>query len=64
MEVDGKTYEVEGKEVVKKKDGKTVIKFKAKGVGEGNPIKRINDRLVKEDGLVSKNKKKTVFKKR
>ena len=37
------------------------IKFKAKGVGEGNPVKRINDKLVKKGGLVKKNKKKHTY---
>lgn len=63
VEVDGKEFQVKGAKVVKQKGGKTVIKFKAKGIGEGNPVKRINDKLVKKDGLVKKNKKKTTFKK-
>ena len=40
---------------------KTVVKFKAKGVGEGNPVKRISDKVVKKGGLVKKNKKKTTY---
>ena len=61
VEVDGKSYSVKGKEVTKTKKNKTVVKFKAKGVGEGNPIKRINDKMVKKGGLVKKNKKKTTY---
>lgn len=63
VEVDGKVFYVEGKKVVKEGKNKTVTKFKAKGVGVNNPIKRINDKLVKKNGLVRKNKKKTIFNK-
>jgi hypothetical protein len=63
VEVDGKTIYVEGKEVIKEGKNKTVTKFKAKGVGENNPIKRISDKMVKKDGLVKKNKRKTIFNK-
>jgi hypothetical protein len=63
VEVDGKEFSVEGKEVVRQRGGKTTTKFKAKGVGDDNPIKRINDKLVKKDGLVMKRKKKTTFNK-
>ena len=61
VEVDGKSYSVKGKEVTKTKKNKTVVKFKAKGVGEGNPIKRISDKLMKKGDLVKKNKKKTTY---
>ena len=61
VEVDGKSYSVKGKEVTKTKNNKAVVKFKAKGVGEGNPIKRINDKVVKKGGLVKKNKKNTTY---
>ncbi len=63
VEVDGKTVYVKGKEVIKEGKNKTVTKFKAKGVGENNPIKRISDKMVKKGGLVKKNKKKTIFNK-
>lgn len=61
VEVDGKNYHVEGKEVTKTNKDKTVVKFKAKGVGEGNPIKRISDKIVEKGGLVKKDKKKTTY---
>ena len=61
VEVDGKSYSVKGKEVTKTNKNKTVVKFKAKGVGEENPIKRINDKVVKKGGLVKKNKKNTTY---
>ena len=61
VEVDGKSYSVKGKEITKTNKDKTVVKFKAKGVGEGNPVKRISDKLVKKGGLVKKNKKKHTY---
>lgn len=61
VEVDGKSYSVKGKEVTKTNKDKTVVKFKAKGVGEGNPVKRISDRMVKKGGLVKKNKRKHTY---
>jgi hypothetical protein len=63
VEVDGREITVDGKEVIKTSKDKTVVKFKARGVGEENPIKRISDKLVKKGGLVKKNRKKTVYKK-
>jgi len=64
VEVDGKVFYVEGKKVVKEGKNKSVTKFKAKGTGKNNPIKSVNDKLVKKNGLVRKNKKKTVFSKK
>lgn len=65
VEVDGREVAVEGKEVVRKRGNKTVVKFKAKGKGKDNPIKRINDKTVTEEvngeTLVKKRKKKTVY---
>lgn len=59
VEVDGKTYQVEGKKVEKR--GGKVVKFKAKGEGDGFKIK-IKDKLKKgKDGLVKKDKKKTKY---
>lgn len=59
VEVDGKTYQVEGKKVEKR--GGKVVKFKAKGKGDGFKIK-IKDKLKKgKDGLVKKDKKKTKY---
>lgn len=63
VEVDGRKIDVKGKEVTKTNNDRTVVKFKARGVGEENPIKRISDKLVKKGGLVKKDKKKTVYKK-
>lgn len=62
VEVDGRKIAVKGKEVIKDNKDKTVVKFKAKGVGKENPIKRIDDKLVKKGDFVKKNKKKTVYK--
>jgi hypothetical protein len=59
--VDDKDVSVEGKKVTKTKKNKTVVKFKAKGSGEGNPIKRISDKVVKKDGVVKKDRKKTTY---
>lgn len=59
--VDDKNVSVEGKKVTKTKKNKTVVKFKAKGSGEGSPIKRIRDKVVKKDGVVKKDKKKTTY---
>ena len=64
--VDKEEHLVDGKEIVKKGKKKTVVKFKAKGKGKDNPIKRINDKTVTEEvngeTLVKKRKKKTVYK--
>ena len=60
VEVDGKTYLVKGKKVVKTRGGKTITKFKARG-GKDTPIKRIKDKVVKKGGIVVKNKKKTKY---
>lgn len=60
--VDGHNLAVEGKQVTKTKKNKTVVKFKAKGLGKKNPIKRISDKLVTKNGYTKTNKKKTVFK--
>ena len=40
VEVDGKSYPVKGKKVVKTRGDKTITKFKAKG-GKNTPVKRI-----------------------
>ena len=60
VEVDGKSYPVKGKKVVKTRGDKTITKFKAKG-GKDTPIKRIKDKEVKKGNLVIKNKKKTKY---
>tara|TARA_Y100000361_G_scaffold148388_1_gene161139 strand:- start:190 stop:627 length:438 start_codon:yes stop_codon:yes gene_type:complete len=60
VEVDGKSYPVKGKKVVKTRGDKTITKFKAKG-GKGTPVKRIKDKEVKKGNLVIKNKKKTKY---
>lgn len=60
--VDDHNLAVEGKEVTKTKKNKTVVKFKARGLGKKNPIKRISDKLVTKNGYTKTNKKKTVFK--
>ena len=60
VEVDGKSYGVKGKKVVKTRGGKTITKFKARG-GKDTPIKRIKDKVVKKDGKVLKNIKKTKY---
>ncbi len=60
VEVDGKSYPVKGKKVVKKRGNKTITKFKAKG-GKDTPVKKIKDKVVKKGNLVIKNKKKTKY---
>ena len=60
VEVDGKSYGVKGKKVVKTRGGKTITKFKARG-GKDTPIKRIKDKVVKKGGKVLKNIKKTKY---
>lgn len=59
IEVDGKTYQVEGKKVEKR--GGRVIKFKAKGEGDGFTIK-IKDKLKKsKSGLVKKDRRQSKY---
>ena len=60
VEVDGKSYPVKGKKVVKKRGNKTITKFKARG-GKDTPVKKIKDKVVKKGNLVIKNKKKTKY---
>ncbi len=60
VEVDGKSYPVKGKKVVKTRGNKTITTFKAKG-GKDTPVKKIKDKLVKKGNLVIKNKKKTKY---
>jgi hypothetical protein len=60
VEVDGKSYPVKGKKVVKRRGDKTITKFKAKG-GKDTPVKKIKDKVVKKGNIVIKNKKKTKY---
>ena len=60
VEVDGKSYPVKGKKVVKRRGDKTITKFKARG-GKDTPVKKIKDKVVKKGNLVIKNKKKTKY---
>ena len=62
VEVDGKSYPVKGKKVVKTRRDKTVTKFKARG-GKDTPIRKINDKHIKKKGLTKMNKKKTKYRK-
>jgi hypothetical protein len=60
VEVDGKSYPVKGKKVVKTRGNKKTTTFKARG-GKDTPIRRIKDKVVKKDGKVLKNIKKTKY---
>jgi hypothetical protein len=60
VEVDGKSYPVKGKKVVKRRGDKTITKFKARG-GKDTPVKKIKDKVVKKGNIVIKNKKKTKY---
>jgi len=58
--VDGKSYPVKGKKVIKTRGNKKTTKFKARG-GKDTPVKKIKDKVVKKDNIVIKNKKKTKY---
>ena len=60
VEVDGKSYPVKGKKVVKTRGNKKTTTFKARG-GKDTPIRKIKDKVVKKDGKVLKNIKKTKY---
>jgi hypothetical protein len=60
VEVDGKSYPVKGKKVVKRRGDKTITKFKARG-GKDTPVKKIKDKVVKKGNIVIKNRKKTKY---
>ena len=60
VEVDGKSYPVKGKKVVKRRGDKTITKFKARG-GKDTPVKKIKDKVVKKGNIVIKNKKTTKY---
>ena len=60
VEVDGKSYPVKGKKVVKTRGDKTITKFKARG-GKDTPIRKIKDKVVKKGNIVIKNKKTTKY---
>jgi hypothetical protein len=60
VEVDGKSYPVKGKKVVKRRGDKTITTFKARG-GKDTPVKKIKDKVVKKGNIVIKNKKKTKY---
>lgn len=60
VEVDGKSYPVKGKKVVKTRGNKKTTTFKARG-GKDTPIRRIKDKVVEKDGKVLKNIKKTKY---
>jgi len=60
VEVDGKSYPVKGKKVVKTRGNKKTTTFKARG-GQDTPIRKIKDKVVKKDGKVLKNIKKTKY---
>ena len=60
VEVDGKSYPVKGKKVVKRRGDKKITKFKARG-GKDTPVKKIKDKVVKKGNIVIKNKKTTKY---
>ena len=59
VEVDGKEYQVEGKEKVKRKG--RVVKFKAKGRGDGFGIKIKNKTKTTKEGLVKKSRRQSKY---
>lgn len=60
VEVDGKSYPVKGKKVVKTRGNKKTTTFKARG-GKDTPVKKIKDKVVKKGNIVIKKKIKTKY---
>lgn len=59
VEVDGRTYQVEGKRTEKR--GGRVVKFKAKGRGDGFGIKIKDKKKTNKKGLVKKDRRQSKY---